>query len=542
MTTTLSTKIMPPILEYSYPSFPYNSTTYSFIIKMSVINDINDFSFLQIRTIDAASNNEGFNIKNAEITAKTDHSNYFINLYEKSSAIGDKTFGYYEKTNTNSLDSQITITLNPYIKTSATTDDGTWSIFNIYSGTTPIPVNFKLQCRLGDGTEVSEWSNAAILRVNSGITLGLSPETLIDNKPDESAAVTVTESSIIWTGSYQTDLVTNSDEVVDQYSFLLEEVISSPSGDSYELKETSGNIAVGDYELPHYEYRFKVPFENSKTYRLTFTIETNYGYVGSISRIVNVSIPYQRLYDIFDVSSNDEEAYNSIVVNAQQIFLKTSVLDDSYNNVNEIQDIKSSQISAYFLQDQAMDIFEEPGAEVTWTHLRTVPLGSTAKYGRLISDSKTFLTSDTESLSIILAATHINSFIDEDEALQEPNLLFRINSKNNNIISQDALDIKVGAMKQSSSGMAAETYDIITKNGDYIITQDGYRIGAAYGDFLLITEEEYGLKNYYRIPTNFNNSNSEVFLVITKKIETSELSYDIAIGPARWIENNFKES
>lgn len=508
--TTTSTTIMPPILEYSYPSFPYFKLKYDFIIKMSVINDYDSFDYIELRAVMASSNDEGFNPSNAWVKT-LDQSNYFAKIF-KNTVTPSSKFGSFEKTSaTSSNDSRLTIHLNPF--DSSATEDGTASIFNIYTSNEPSPTNFKLQCRLGKTSpdEVSEWSNAAIIRVNNGIVLGITPD----------VTSPVTQTSILWNGTYSATGPTNNDEVVNQYRFTLSR--------NNEIIEDSYDITVGAYELPNYQYRFRTPLENttengiSNPYSLAFHISTNYGYEDTLVKNIEVAVPYQRTYDIFNVQSNDEEAYNAITIEAKERFVRHT--NDTVVNSNNY--ISDTEVSQYFLKDASMATFAPEAAQ---THLRLVPLNSTITSAKLIPDydmdkkTSKFQTSNNDTVSILLAITNIKISTTKEDALADNNLLFRINNtagtKNtdqtsNQInavtetkISDNALDIKVGAYQKDINNQ-----------------------------YLLIQETLYGLINNYTLKVNF--SAGELFFVLKKNALKGDLTFEAATGATKWIVNNF---
>lgn len=492
-TMKLSNNILPPILEYSYPSFQYFDDYYEFIIRMSVINDINDFDFVQLRVVSADSNNEGLNVNNS-IIQLLDHTNYYITLPKGSE--NENLFGYFEKTNPNSSDSQITI----HIKTYTQESSGKQSIFNIYSGDIAIASNFKFQCRFGKNEEVSDWSNAAIVRVNTGIKINILPVVIGDDgQEDTSAPITVQQTSILWEGRYETG-GNNSDEVVDQYYFTLD--------DGQGVHEESGLILIDDYEIPSYKYRFRAPLEDGKTYNLTFGIETNYGYSASITRTVIVDIPYQRTFDIFSVNSNSDFGYNEIAIDAKDIFVQSGLRDKDNNLYDITNGIPSSQLLRYFLKDDSMNAFVPSGEEVVYSHFRMVPIDSNEKYGSITSETGKFSTSNKEDFSVILCVTNIETYATELEALKNPCNLFQISNRNNNIISNNSLNINIGAVD----------------DGD--------------GMYLIVTEEEYGLKNKYRIK-DLSKGYKELFLVLKK--EGPDLICQAISGTPQWIDNNFED-
>lgn len=522
--TTISTKIMPPILEYSYPSFPYNQASYDFIIKNSVMNDYEDFDYIEIRCIQADSNDEGFNKNNINIK-KLNQEEFYVKLLKTAN-----DFGIFKKTYTdikNINDSQVTISLIPYNLGAASVDLGTGSIFNIYdSGTTPAPRNFKIQCRLGASTtdEVSEWSNASILRVNTGINVDI----LQKDATTSGNEINVTQTSILWVGRYSAEKDSNAEELVNQYKFTL-----SRKG---VILEDSDYITVGAYEEPNYQYRFITPLENTiedgveYPYSLNFIIETNFGYVGTATKLVHVKVPYQRAYDIFTVSTNDQDAYNSININADERFVRVTpktILESSNY-------IKDAMVDSYFLKDSAMKVFEP---DATHTHLRIIPLtDTTTTSGKLLPDynynedkkeySSKFQTSKDDSVSIILAITKVKTYSSRAEALKANNLLFRINSSNskliikadnskviNNETSENAIDICVGAVKENENNQ-----------------------------YLIISESLYGLKNYYTLGLTFGDLN-ELFLVLKKEKGNKDLYFEAITGTSdsnsKWIVNNF---
>lgn len=528
MTTTTSTSILPPILEYSYPSFSHGDNPHDFIIKMSVINDFDDFDFVELRVILAASNDEGFNPINTGI-AKLDPANYYVRLYKSTATSVDKTFGTFYKTLTGekySADSQITLHLNTIV--SGSTQAGSESIFNIYTDGIAHPTNFKMQCRLGKvvsstETDVSEWSNSSIIRVNNGIKLDLMPKDS-GGIPDQ---VTVTQSSILWDGLYKALGDSNSDEVINQYSFALYRDNS--------LIETSGEIAVGAYDLPNYQYRFRTPLEDTtvngvtKPYLVVFRIETNYGFQTSLTKTVFVQVPYQRTYDIFSIKSNDDEGYNSITIDAKDAYVRRT--PDTIENSTSF--IKEADVPNYFLQDIAMQKFE-PTA--TYTHLGYLPISAKVPDGYtwklipnydVVKRVSKFQTSDKKSVSVVLAVAFAKSYPTVEEALTSDHLLFRLNNS---------------ATEKSTSA----TDEINTTTGSRISdTNLDIKVGlyrsAAGNLYLLAQENLYGLRNNYKYVVPSGGNSPELFLVIKKESQTGDLIINMGNGSTGWINNSFKQ-
>lgn len=88
----------------------------------------------------------------------------------------------------------------------------------------------------------------------------------------------------------------------------------------------------------------------------------------------------RRTYDIFNVQSNDEEAYNAITIEAKERFVRGVTQSDLANSIKNIPD---TDINNYFLKDSAMLPFEPDASQ---THLRIVPLNSQAVSGKIIPD------------------------------------------------------------------------------------------------------------------------------------------------------------
>ena len=293
-----SKTILPPVLEYTYPAFAYESATggnvkVSFPGALSITNKMEQIDHLQVRIVSLDTNKNGLN-----------PSIFPVGLY----FISTKNM------------KDLVITLNTVINNQ--------NIFKT-SENDIYPSYYKMQVRLGEKNEVaeknydpswgqnvsknwllensksfSEWSNSAILKTVKEPDFGVF--TL-----EKNILNTITDPDYTWNGYYYTD---DDNESLEKYSFKLED-------ESLGLLEESPLFYIGEYETPSLRYKFREILEHDKIYFLSLTIETVTGYRTSIRYKLHTVFDYVKIYNIIEILEDDEDAHNLVDIRARQIHL-----------------------------------------------------------------------------------------------------------------------------------------------------------------------------------------------------------------------------
>lgn len=387
--TMFSKTLLPPILEYTYPAFLYESADgspleYTFVGKLSTVNTIEQVDHIQISIV---SNNTNRNGLNPEIFKD---NLYFIPVV-----------GGAAGTN------QILLELDNMI-------DGK-NIFQIGEETI-YPSYYKMQIRLGGpeahydptwGQNVpddwltnnkqyfSEWSNAARLKTVKKPNIGIF--TL-----DNTQVNILEDANYRWTGYYSTD---DSDESLSYYSFDLYDANNM-------LVESSGNIYIKEYETPSLYHTFSEVFANNTDYKLVLTTTTATAYTESVVYNIRTHFSYVKLFNVFDVVEDDDGAYNFARIRARQVQLKLTVPELDFDDY-------------WWVTDPAMEQFEEFGI----SHF-----GITV--GRLTNENSFSVPYD--NFSVLLSTTHFFQKLQTKrrDCFKDENYLFYIGRKNGNFGSE----------------------------------------------------------------------------------------------------------
>lgn len=290
-----SKTLLPPILEYTYPAFQYEgdngeNVTVSFSASLSIVNTLDQVDHIQVRIVSLNTNKNALNPK----------------LFPR---------GYYfiPMSNVNNF----VITLNTIINEENIFKTGEEAVYPSY---------YKMQIRIGEktlnnldpswGQDVpeswlnenaqyfSEWSNSAILKTVQKPQFGIF-------NLDLSSENIVIDPNYIWQGYYKTE---DDNESLKNYKFsLLDE--------KGQVIEESPDIYIGEYEKPFLFYKFRTVFENNKSYFLSLYIKSVTDYEATVKYKIKAEFDYVKIYDIFKVRENNDDAHNLIDIKARQIHL-----------------------------------------------------------------------------------------------------------------------------------------------------------------------------------------------------------------------------
>ena len=356
-----SSILMPPILEFNYPSFDMNDSTVTFIAKLSINNNLEQVDHIQVKIIQVDDGKNGLNQE------EFPYGIYFIK---------------------NELTDIFAIRLNLYLNNK--------SIFS-NSQENLIPTFYKMQVRIGykdevqinkmyqeewgqapteewfnnNGDLMSEWSNTSIIKTT------FSPDVNIIGL-DYSGINNIDNPYQLFTGTYKTNDPT---ENIQSYKFEL-------LNDREEKVEESDFLYVNDIITPNISYQINSYMKPDSNYLLKLTTESTYGF--TFTRLYNLHfINFVNNFPLTtQIQADNENAFNKIVISYNAVFntiekilIKRLSLSNNYNtydNIYEIKDIKSKtkniiykdylinseELYIYFLQvvysDGTYSSFSEP--------------------------------------------------------------------------------------------------------------------------------------------------------------------------------------
>ena len=381
----LSKKILPPILEYSYPSVSKEEVSCKIKVQLSLFTSFEEVAAAHLRATSLLTNTNGLNVNFSNPTFGTWQNSEF--------AIPKEKLEYINENGANAI--IITFPIK--------------DLFRVGDA----PKNFKIQIRLKDKDgNFSGWSNAAVFRVNLGLKVTINEIEAIAAKlgVPTTSTIPLDRKVVEWTGFYTDN--NNSEEYVTEYDFSL---LSSDR----KVIESSGVLTLNDYEVPVYSYKFHSGnFENNKNYFIEFHIKTNFGGEKTASYQIVTSYAFQRAFDVFEVEPNSELGYNLVKIDASEQFVL-------YNGQKNEYPLKAPK----FARDKSIKtIAKNWGAkeEITTTHLMV------DKEDELTAHDKKFHTSDGGAMTVILATTNLKGQFQTNalEAVKENNCLLRLNNKN----------------------------------------------------------------------------------------------------------------
>lgn len=444
--------LLPPILDYNYPAFQYETedggnVQVSFPAYLSITNTIEQVDHAQVRIVSLDTNKNALNpilfptgicfISMQGAKDLTIKLNTIINGINIFSSVDENAYPSYYKM-------QIRLGINGnnnYDKSWGQNVDENWIKEN--------SENF------------SEWSNSAILKTVKKPDFGI--YTLDSKKVN-----TLRTTNYLWQGFYNTE---DGNEDLQSYYFQLSNDI--------EILETSPEKYIGEYETPNLSHTFSEVFENEKTYYITLFIKTVTGYVDSITYTIKAEFSYVKLYNVYEVKENDDDAHNEIIIKAKQVQLE-------YNG---------NEDDLIWLQDKTMnDEFGETGA----THVQIL------NGGRISTDNEFVL--PYQDFSMLLATTNFESKIQNRllDCFKNNNYLCYIGTKENN-----GSDFYLGALYKN--------------NKYYLVLKEILKLSL--NDFI----QYY----YIEVDKNIEKNNNEYIILIKK--HNGETIFEAK----NWIANQF---
>lgn len=322
---TFSRTMLPPILNYSYSGFRYESDTGGSVTVelpalLSITNDVSQIDHIQMRVVSMNSNARGLN------ATLFPQNIYFIKFDPALMSSGSgRNFKILFNTK---LSGQ--------------------SIFSI-AGEAPQPSYYRIQVRVKQkgssnydpsqgqdpsaawmesiSSELSEWSNSAIVKTVKKPEVGMfnltqDVETVLE-KPD-----------YIFQGYYTSN---DENEPLVKYNLSLYK--------NGRLVEDGEVIYIKEYETPYISYKFREIFVNDVSYIIALNIETGSGYQYTTYYPLSFNLGFTKLYNIFTVDEDSEGARNIVSMFPKQIQLVSSIPEDSL----------------VWLEDNAFDQFGEEG-------------------------------------------------------------------------------------------------------------------------------------------------------------------------------------
>lgn len=324
--------LMPPILEFNYPSFDMEENIATFIGKLSINNTLKQVDHIQVKLLQQDDGKNGLN------TELFPHNIYFIK---------------------NESEDIFSIRLKLFI-------NGV-TIFN-NSKQNLIPTFYKMQVRLGykDETQLdkmykeewgqspstewldnnanlfSEWSNTAIIKTTFApkvqiLNLKLAQVNNLDNPYQ------------LFNAAYETNDTT---ENIQAYRFELLDA----QGFTIEKQELN---YVKDYITPSITYQIKTYIKTQTTYVLKLTTQSTQGFVKSVSYEIyftdvqkDFPLKINTIIDNVNAVNKIKISYDNSFKQIDKILIKRLSLSNQYNSyddIYEIIDVKNKVGDIYFV-------------------------------------------------------------------------------------------------------------------------------------------------------------------------------------------------
>lgn len=327
--------LLPPILDYNYPAFRYendNGGNVEVNLKayLSVTNTIEQVDHVQIKIVSLNTN------KNALNPNIFTENIYFISMIDENELI---------------------LKINTVINGE-----------NIFKTTEEeiYPSYYKMQIRLGlkgnsnydpawgqnvpeewikNNTEnFSEWSNSSVLKTVNKPEFGIfTLDANIEN--------TITDSNYLWMGYYNTE---DGNESLKKYYFELLDKNNN-------LIERSEDFYIGEYETPSISYKFNEVFTSQNEYIISLFIETVTGYKDHVNYNITTNFSYVKIYNIFKVEENDDDAHNLINIKARQIKLEPSIepIESNWKTDLSMEVLGETGVTHYLLREGVLSANED---------------------------------------------------------------------------------------------------------------------------------------------------------------------------------------
>lgn len=324
--------LMPPILEFNYPSFDMEGDEVIFIGKLSINNNLTQVDHIQVRLLQQDDGKNGLNttlfpkgiyfIKNSS----TDIFYIKLKLFLKGTTIFS-----------NSTDTYIPSFYRMQVRLGYKDETQEDKMYQEAWGQTP-PENWLES----NGDLFSEWSNTSIIKTT------FAPNVTVIGL-NEKEVNTLNNPYALFNGTYVTNDTT---ENIQAYKF---ELLDS-NGIEVETQELN---YVRDYVSPSITYQIKSYIKKETTYFLKLTTESVFGFKKTVLYELIFSgeeVPFPL---ICETSSDNKNACNIIKIaydktifeTVDKILIKRLSISNkysSYDDVYQIQNVKSTMKDIYF--------------------------------------------------------------------------------------------------------------------------------------------------------------------------------------------------
>lgn len=323
--------LMPPILEFNYPSFDMEESSVTFIGKISINNNLSQVDHIQVKILQQDDGKNGLNtelfpeniyfIKNES----TDIFSIRLNLFINDVSIFN-----------NSKEQLIPSFYKMQVRLGYKDETQPEQMYNSEWGQTPPENWLEVNADL-----FSEWSNTSIIKTT------FAPQVSILNL-SELEINNIDNPYQLFNASYVT---TDPTENIQAYRF---ELLDSKG---FEIEKQELNY-VNDYITPSITYQIKSYVKTEENYILKLTTEST----GYFVTTVLYQIYFTGAQEVFPLSvnitpDNDnalnliEIKYNALFKNIDKILIKRLSLSNKYNsydNIYEIDNIKDKVSNIYF--------------------------------------------------------------------------------------------------------------------------------------------------------------------------------------------------
>ena len=323
--------LMPPILEFNYPSFDMEKDNVIFIGKLSINNNLKQVDHIQVKLI---QQDDGKNGLNQELFPK---NIYFIkNESEDIFYIKLNLFFDGNSIFSNSQEELIPAFYKMQVRLGYKDEDQLDKMYNEDWGQEP-PDNW-----LDENSDLfSEWSNTSIIKTTFAPTveiIGLK-KTEINN---------IDNPYILFNASY---ISNDSTENIESYKFEL----LNEAGIEIEVQNLN---YIDDYVTPSINYQIKSYINKETNYILKLTTQSNYGLTNTILYqlfFTGIEIPFpltlEKIIDSNNALNIIKIKYNSNFSNINKILIKRLSISNNYNSYDDvyvINDVNKKNKDIYF--------------------------------------------------------------------------------------------------------------------------------------------------------------------------------------------------
>lgn len=283
----LNTRILPPVLDYNYAGFDLEKD-FVFKANLSIQNTITEVDHAQIKIISFDTDKNAFNkeVVPQDIyffpLERADDLMLTIKAFINDVRVLKSVYPQYYKMQ---IRFGAANTIEPYEKIWGQNPPEGWLDRN--------KLNF------------SEWSNTSILKSVKKPELEIL--TLIP-QPSENILLAPENE---WNGVYYTEDI---NEAIEYYYFTLMDKDGK-------VLEDQPHTYSGDAIKITPKYKFKYAMTAQKEYKIKFTVSTTSSYVDSVTYNIKAGFPSLRLFSVFNVNENVDEAFNELRISGRQIQL-----------------------------------------------------------------------------------------------------------------------------------------------------------------------------------------------------------------------------